>query len=122
MLNEPSVSDLFRHSRLKTQYSPVALRQLAEVEQSMYTHLMFFVYAIYNRKHEKIYIGQTFDLEKRIEEHNEHLFKGFTSRFDGSWEIIYTEEHLTRVEALTREKQLKSYRGREFVKQHIPKV
>lgn len=82
---------------------------------------MFFVYVIYNKKHDKIYIGQTLSLIKRIKEHNEHFFKGFTSRFDGNWEIIYSEEYTTRIDALNREKQLKSYKGREFVKKHIPK-
>lgn len=45
----------------------------------------------------------------------------FSSQFDGSWEVIYQENYETRVEALISEKQLKSYRGREFVKKHIPR-
>jgi putative endonuclease len=57
---------------------------------------------------------------KRIEEHNEKTFKGFTSRFMGSWEIIYQEIHEVRANALIREKQLKSYQGRQFIKTHIP--
>jgi predicted GIY-YIG superfamily endonuclease len=36
------------------------------------------------------------------------------------WILIYKEEFSTRQEALVREKQLKSYRGREFVKKCIP--
>ena len=82
---------------------------------------MFFVYAVYNRKVGKFYIGQTYDLAKRLNEHNQKTFKGYTSRFDGSWEVIYREEIASREEALRREKQLKSYRGREFVKSQIPR-
>ncbi len=82
---------------------------------------MFYVYAIYNRKHNRIYIGQTENLEERIRLHEKKLFKNsYTARFDGKWEIIYKESLITRQEALKREKQLKSFRGREFVKKYIP--
>lgn len=83
---------------------------------------MYFVYVIYNAKHGKIYIGQTANLDERIRSHNEKEFnRSYTSRFDGNWTIIYKEEYKSRPEALTREKQLKSYRGREFVKKFIPR-
>lgn len=45
----------------------------------------------------------------------------YTARFSGDWVVIYTEQTNDRVSALRREKQLKSYRGREFVKTHIPR-
>ncbi|QQS65394.1 GIY-YIG nuclease family protein [Candidatus Saccharibacteria bacterium] len=80
---------------------------------------MYVVYAIYNRLLDKVYIGQTSDIDKRIKEHNLHTFAGFTSRFEGKWELIFKESVATRSEALKREKQLKSYRGREFIKTHI---
>lgn len=80
---------------------------------------MYIAYSIYNYKHNKIYIGQTEDLSSRLLMHNNHTFKGYTSQFDGIWELIYKEEVKTRVEALKREKQLKSYRGREFIKQFV---
>lgn len=82
---------------------------------------MYNIYVIYNLKHKKIYIGQTEDLQQRLELHNKKTFKGYTSRFDGEWQLIYNEEVATRQEALIREKQLKSFRGREFVKKFIPR-
>lgn len=99
-------------------HSPVALRQLAEVARLA----MYNVYAIYNQKHDKIYIGQSKNLNARLRLHKDHAFKNsYTSRFDGDWILIYVENKPTRQEALKREKQLKSYRGREFIKQHIPR-
>ncbi len=98
--------------------SGVALRQLAEVERFTF---MYTVYAIYNKKHDKIYIGQTEDLEIRMQLHNSKEFvHSYTSRFDGGWEKIYSEKVEDRKFALVREKQLKSYRGREFIRKHIP--
>jgi len=82
---------------------------------------MYFVYAIFNRKYGKIYIGQSKSLKERLELHHNKIFKNsYTSRFDGGWTLIYSEPVATRKEALTREKQLKSYRGREFIKNLIP--
>ena len=82
---------------------------------------MHFVYAIYNKKHGKLYIGQTADLNTRELLHNNKTFKNsYTARFDGEWVVIYQEQVETRQQALKREKQLKSYRGRQFIKQYIP--
>jgi len=80
---------------------------------------MYTVYA-YNKAYNKLYIGQTKNLEDRLQLHNQGAFKGYTSRFKGSWIVIYSEEHSTRKESLKREKQLKSFRGREFVRSYIP--
>lgn len=81
---------------------------------------MYTVYVIYNETANKFYIGQSQDIIKRIELHNSHLFKGYTSQFNGNWKLLYREEYKTRGEALIREKQLKSSRGRDFVKKNIP--
>lgn len=74
---------------------------------------MFFVYALYSSEYNKIYIGQTIDLSKRLTEHNSGL-STYTKRFI-PWEIIYSEEVETYADAMKREKQLKSQKGREFI-------
>lgn len=81
---------------------------------------MYYVYAIYNRKHDKFYIGETNNLRQRLEMHNDHRFPtSYTARFDGFWELVYSEEYSIRQEARKREKQLKSYRGRQFINKFI---
>jgi len=82
---------------------------------------VFYIYAIYHNKTGKIYIGQTYDLENRLREHNDpncqrHLY---TKRIGSGWRLIYSEECPTRESALKREKQLKSYQGRLFIKKQI---
>ncbi|KKR10050.1 MAG: hypothetical protein UT37_C0006G0017 [Parcubacteria group bacterium GW2011_GWA2_39_18] len=84
---------------------------------------MYSVYALYNKKHNKIYIGQTKELTERLIMHKDEVFdNSYTSRFDGGWELLYKEEALNRKNALSREKQLKSYRGREFIKSFIKQM
>jgi len=81
---------------------------------------MYYVYAIFNETHNKIYIGQTGDLNSRIELHNKKIFSNsYTARFDGEWRLIHKEEFPDRKEALKREKQLKSYQGRKFIRKLI---
>ena len=83
---------------------------------------MFCVYAIYNRELDKIYIGQTVDLIRRLKYHNGELkskSKSFTYKNKGDWKLIYKEEVLTRKDAMMREKQLKSYQGRIFIREKI---
>ncbi len=82
---------------------------------------MYFVYALYNKKHDKIYIGQTINLEQRLDLHNDKRFKNsYTAKIDGQWELIYKESCESRELALKRERELKSFRGRQFVKKFIP--
>ena len=67
----------------------------------------YCIYAIYNRQHDKIYIGQTKNLDERLEMHNQHVIKGYTSSFSGLWEVVYFELVVSRLEALKKENQLK---------------
>ena len=78
-----------------------------------------FVYVLYNFQNDKIYIGQTIDLIARVKQHNDSSFKKFTSRYSGEWVLIYKELLPCRSEAVKREKQLKSYQGRMFIKNKI---
>jgi len=82
---------------------------------------MFYVYVIYNSSSRKIYIGQTNNLEKRLLEHNSKLGNHFTAKLDGEWILIYKEDLNSRSEAIKREKQLKSFKGREFIRGLIKK-
>lgn len=83
---------------------------------------MYWVYAIYNRENRKIYIGQTEDLEERLKLHNSGIFRrSYTARLGGNWELIYKEKANDRKSVLKREKELKSYQGRLFIKNYIPR-
>ena len=79
----------------------------------------YFVYAIYNIQNDKIYIGQTVDLVVRLKQHNDYSFKKFTSRYSGGWVVVHQEVFKSRKEAVKREKELKSYQGRKFIKNKI---
>ncbi len=75
---------------------------------------MYTVYALYSSKYDKIYIGFTSDLKQRLLSHNKLATKGWTVKYR-PWEVIYTEHSATKQDAMKREKQLKSGKGREFI-------
>ena len=79
---------------------------------------MFTVYVLHSQRFDKIYVGYTSDIEKRLFAHNHPSNKGWTKSFQ-PWKIIYREEFERKEEAMVREKQLKSSRGREFIRRTI---
>ncbi len=54
--------------------------------------------------------GQTSDLDRRLREHNDPCLgkSPYTRKQKGPWKLLYSEEHITRGEALKRERFLKS--------------
>ena len=81
---------------------------------------MFHVYVLFSKSHKKIYIGFTSDLEGRLQAHNHPSNKGWTKNFQ-PWIIVYSESYPIKSEVLVREKQLKSFKGREFIRNDILK-
>lgn len=69
--------------------------------------VMFTVYVLYSKKINKIYIGYTSDLESRMLSHNELSTKGYTVKYR-PWELAFSEEFIIKVDAMKREKELKS--------------
>ena len=78
----------------------------------------FVTYALYSPKFGKIYIGYTSNLIDRINSHNELSNKGYTKKFR-PWIVIHVEFYNSKLSAIHREKQLKSSRGRNFIRNTI---
>ena len=82
---------------------------------------MFVTYALYSKKYNKIYIGYTTDLIDRFYSHNIHSTKGYTKNFR-PWIVVYVEFHELKSTAMQRENQLKSSRGRDFIRIQVELV
>lgn len=76
---------------------------------------MFVTYVLYSAIHNKIYIGYTSDLRNRFNSHNELATKGYTVNYR-PWVVVHVEFFETKQEAMKREKELKSSRGRNFIR------
>ena len=80
--------------------------------------MLFHVYVLYAEKHNKIYVGYTSDLQGRLKAHNEFAKNSFTSKFR-PWVLIYKEDFTSKLSAMKREKQLKSAKGRAFIRKNL---
>lgn len=83
---------------------------------------MYHVYVIQSTTTGKIYIGQTADIEKRLDRHNGILSSkqgSYTKVNQGIWKLVYKEDYGTRKEVLEREKYLKSHIGRDWLRNTI---
>ena len=76
---------------------------------------MFTVYVLYSNKHDKLYIGYTSDLKRRLLSHNKLAKKGWTIKYR-PWKLIYSEEFPNKSAAIKRERELKSHKGRDFLR------
>ncbi len=78
---------------------------------------MYFTYVLYSSEFDRIYIGHTGDLNARIPRHNSGLVK--STRPFKPWRLIHSEEFATRSKAMRREKELKTHRGRDFIRTEL---
>ncbi len=70
---------------------------------------MYFVY-ILRTSSNTLYIGQTNNLERRLEEHKNNKTKSAKYiRYFDSFELVYSESFPTRAESMQRELQLKKW-------------
>lgn len=72
---------------------------------------MFYVYVLQSKKDEKLYVGYTNDLRRRIREHDSGLNSSTKPR--RPLELIYYEAYKSREDAEHREEMLKLF-GRAF--------
>lgn len=82
--------------------------------------MSYYVYVLLNPDG-KTYIGQTADLQRRLDQHNDFAFRGtlHTKRHRGPWRLIHSEECSSRSAAMRRERELKTGKGREWIRKHV---
>jgi putative endonuclease len=68
-----------------------------------------FVYIIQSLKDDRFYIGETTDVNARLQFHNARKQRSTRNRVP--FRLVKVEEFETRQEALKREKQIKSWKG-----------
>ncbi len=72
---------------------------------------MHYVYLIRSERDGKLYIGQTSDVDLRLQQHNDG--KSTYTRLRRPWKLVYFEAFLSKKDALIRELALKDF-GRAY--------
>jgi putative endonuclease len=78
---------------------------------------MFYTYVLLSKKDGKFYTGYTKDLKVRFEEHNKGKVDSTKDR--RPLELIYFEACIDQKDATHREKYLKTYNGKIFIKKRL---
>ena len=79
--------------------------------------VMFYTYVLQSQKDGKFYTGYTNNLRKRFKEHNEGSVEYTKGR--GPYKLIYYEACLNEQDARSREKYLKSGKGKRYLKSRL---
>ena len=78
---------------------------------------MYYTYVLLSTKDKEFYTGYTKDLKLRFEQHNKGLVDSTKSR--RPFKLIYYEACIDQVDAKKREKYLKSYHGKMYLKRRL---
>ncbi|MEO8512846.1 MAG: GIY-YIG nuclease family protein [Ignavibacteria bacterium] len=69
---------------------------------------MYFVYILASKKNGTLYVGFTGSISKRVNEHKNNKYGGFSKKYDVK-SLVYYQEFLVVEDALKRERQLKKW-------------
>ena len=77
-------------------------------------YLPFCVYILFSHKDQNLYAGFTTNLEARLGDHNNGKTKSTRPR--RPLELIYCEFHISKKDALKRERYFKSTKGKRVIR------
>ena len=72
----------------------------------------YYVYILASKRNGTLYIGVTSDLLKRVFQHKNKLFDGFTSKYNVN-KLMYFESGIDSLAAIEREKKMKRFSREE---------
>jgi putative endonuclease len=78
---------------------------------------MYYTYVLQSEKDHRFYVGFTNDLKLRFEQHDKGLVESTTDRRPIN--LIYYEACLSQADATKREKYLKTYHGKMYLKNRL---
>jgi putative endonuclease len=68
----------------------------------------YYVYILANKKNGTPYTGFTSDISRRMREHKNKVYNGFTKKYDVN-RLVYAEKFMTSVEAMVSERRTKKW-------------
>ena len=77
----------------------------------------FYIYVLMSEKDKKFYVGYTEDLKSRFKQHNGGQV--LSTRDRRPLKLIYSEVCLDKRDASHREKYLKTYLGKQFLRNRL---
>ncbi|MCA9390483.1 GIY-YIG nuclease family protein [candidate division WWE3 bacterium] len=82
--------------------------------------MFYYTYVLYSLKDDKLYIGFTSNLKRRLAEHTQG--KNISTAKRLPVKLIYFEGHLSKGDAMRRERYYKTTKGKVTLKQIVRKT
>jgi putative endonuclease len=82
--------------------------------------MSYCVYILYSKFKDRLYIGQTQDLEARLEKHNRGYVR--STKYGSPWLVLAVISCSSRAAAMKYERQLKNLKSRKRVGQKLLKL
>jgi Predicted endonuclease containing a URI domain len=79
--------------------------------------MMYYVYVLRSGKDARFYVGCTANLRKRLAEHNDGKVRSTCHRIP--LKLVYYEASRNQIDALHREKYLKSTYGKRYIRNRL---
>ena len=79
--------------------------------------MMYYTYVLLSESDNNFYTGFTKDINSRLEKHNNGLIKSTKDR--RPFKLVYYEACLNKSDAIKREKYLKTYYGKIYLKRRL---
>ena len=79
--------------------------------------MFYYVYVLQSMQNNNLYIGYTFDLQKRLQEHNRGF--NFSTKSYKPWQLVHYEAYRNENDAKRREKYLKTSQGARLLKRML---
>jgi len=81
--------------------------------------MAYRVYILRNAKG-KFYVGQSHNLDSRLISHNRtDATDGAYTRKNGPGQLVWSEDHSTRAQAMGRERQIKSMKSARWIREML---
>lgn len=80
---------------------------------------MHTVYILYSSCYNKYYVGETADINKRLEEHNSKAFLKSSTTFADDWRVVLSFLVTDRVAARKVERYIKDMKSKKFIEQLV---
>ncbi len=78
---------------------------------------MFYVYILHSDVRQRLYIGKTNNLKRRVKEHNDG--QNLSTKAYRPWTLAFYEAYINADDASRREKYLKTTQGRQTIRKML---
>ena len=79
-----------------------------------FNEMNFFVYILFSKKLNRYYIGQTLDVEERLQQHNLGLYENASTKVANDWQLFWKLKCDSRKQAIQIESHIKRMRNQVY--------